>query len=482
MLFIFPNFKTTIEKITLSLCIIWGIYSNAIAAPASRSIITYEATSGKLPEKNSPRWKSRYYINGKSAMVGSDELSGNKVLILDHSPQTAPNKFANYSLNMPPVTAGANEVVTVEFRLRLVDKNIHVPQFTLGVARKMPDGAIKCWAIGIADDYIYCHMKKTVKEPIGNAWHTYKVVFDMKQEKATLYIDGKTKAVLTYPAYKSTKGASRIWFGDGSTKVVGKAALAFISIKETLHPSSYTRINNSVPKLTKPGVLLTFDDHSVNSWLKVRSLLKRYGARVTFFIDRWDQLSPQQIDKLKLLRSDGHAIGCHGLRHYPALSYMKKHSAEQYLNAEIIPAIKLMRASGFDPVCFAYPSSQHNANLDQILHKYFRHVRSGWGKAKGEKLADMGRIFTPLDKVGEKVCLTGTCVQPHSADSELITEVKAAFKRAQKRNEVLVFYAHDIRPKDAPGPRHYITPDALEQILKAVCDSGLNFYTFNDLP
>ena len=261
MLFIFPNFKTTIEKITLSLCIIWGIYSNAIAAPVSRSIITYEATSGKLPEKNSPRWKSRYYINGKSAMVGSDELSGNKVLILDHSPQTAPNKFANYSLNMPPVTAGANEVVTVEFRLRLVDKNIHVPQFTLGVARKMPDGAIKCWAIGIADDYIYCHMKKTVKEPIGNAWHTYKVVFDMKQEKATLYIDGKTKAVLTYPAYKSTKGASRIWFGDGSTKVVGKAALAFISIKETLHPSSYTRINNSVPKLTKPGVLLTFDDH-----------------------------------------------------------------------------------------------------------------------------------------------------------------------------------------------------------------------------
>lgn len=230
----------------------------------------------------------------------------------------------------------------------------------------------------------------------------------------------------------------------------------------------------------KAGVALTFDDHSIANWCNFLPTFKKYNAHVTFFIDQWDKLSPTQIEGLKKLRAAGHAIGCHSLRHRPAVAYCKEHHGiKEYLAAEITPALAAMKVDGFEPTCFAYPCSSHDKTTDDALLEIFRHLRSGCGK--GEKsFSQLDAIFTPVNKIKTTGCFIGTCLQPHGANDPLITDATGAFKRAKKQNEIIVFYAHDIRPDKTPGPSNYITPDALELILKNASDAGLKFYTFND--
>jgi peptidoglycan/xylan/chitin deacetylase (PgdA/CDA1 family) len=239
--------------------------------------------------------------------------------------------------------------------------------------------------------------------------------------------------------------------------------------------------NGNVKSLTAPGVVLTFDDHSVADWVKILPIFKKYGAHVTFFIDHWDTLSSKQIAGLKELQAAGHAIGCHGMRHRRAVTYSREHSMEKYMADEITPAVRLMNDAGFNPTCFAYPCSSNNKETDRALLGIFRHLRTGCGKGD-TPLAGLDKIFVPVDEIKASDCLIGTSVQPHSVDDSIIDEVAEAFKRAKENNEILVFYAHDIREKDTPGPHNYITPDALETILESAKASDLRFYTFDDLP
>ncbi len=266
-------------------------------------------------------------------------------------------------------------------------------------------------------------------------------------------------------------------------KSINTAVIAISIIMHLLYSANANtnHKDKTAMQINKPGVVLTFDDHSITHWVHTIPLFEKYGAHVTFFIDQWDKLSPEQITGLKQLRAAGNAIGCHSLRHYPAIQYCKNHTLEQYMDAEIYPAVQLMQDAGFNPVCFAYPCSQHNKATDEALLKIFRHLRSGTGH--GDKTLDqLDTIFTKLDKISGKGCLIGTCVQPHSTDDPLLAEVDKAFARAKQNNEIVVFYAHDIRKKDTPGPSNYITPNALEKVLKAAKDNGLNFYTFAELP
>jgi len=232
----------------------------------------------------------------------------------------------------------------------------------------------------------------------------------------------------------------------------------------------------------EPGLAFTFDDHTVANWVKALPIFERTGARVTFFVDQWDRLTPKQIDGLRTLHRAGHAIACHGLRHRKAVEYCRSFSLQKYLDDEILPAMRLMQRDGFHPAAFAYPCSQHDAETDRALLRIFRRLRSGCGRPAGTPLAQLDPIYTPVDRLGERRCLIGTCVQPHSLDDRLLEEVRDAFRRARQRRELVVFYAHDIRPADQPGPPNFITPEALAKILVAARAVGLRFYSFEDLP
>ena len=230
----------------------------------------------------------------------------------------------------------------------------------------------------------------------------------------------------------------------------------------------------------KPGLVLTFDDRNIENWEKQIPLFEKYNAHVTFFIDHFDMLTPDQMRSLRKLKDAGHAIGCHGLRHLRAPDYCEKYSVEKYISDEIEPAIIRMNKEGFHATCFAYPNSAFNELTDQALLKYFRHLRSGCGIEAELKKTE--RVFTRIADIKNKGRLDGISFHPKSPSDDLVTQVKQAVGRIKENREILVLYAHDIRNAGEEGPKNYITADALEEILSFAASNQIAFYSFDELP
>jgi len=124
------------------------------------------------------------------------------------------------------------------------------------------------------------------------------------------------------------------------------------------------------------GLSLSFDDAHVDEWFDMRELLAGHGARVTFFLTRYDRLSAGRRDKLRQLAADGHSIEAHGLRHQVAPEYVEERGLAAYMEEEAIPSIELLRADGFCPVAFAYPFGSRTGELDDALLEHVQLVRS----------------------------------------------------------------------------------------------------------
>jgi len=233
-------------------------------------------------------------------------------------------------------------------------------------------------------------------------------------------------------------------------------------------------------KVAGQGLLLTFDDRNMLSWEKQIPLFAKYGAHVTFFVDHFDELSPEQISALQNLKNAGHSIGCHGLRHLKAAEYSEKYSTGKYISDEIIPAIQAMEKKGFRPTCFAYPNSNRNDETDKALKKYFRHIRSG-SRVEGTMEAT-GKSFVKADSLANTFCFYGLSFHPKSKNDSLVVQAKKAIDRLAANREFLVLYAHDIRNEGEEGPKNYITVDALEEFLSVAAKNHVKMYSFDELP
>ena len=229
-----------------------------------------------------------------------------------------------------------------------------------------------------------------------------------------------------------------------------------------------------------PGLLLTFDDRNMLNWEKQIPLFEKYDAHVTFFVDHFDLLTTAQLEALHKLKNAGNTIGCHGLRHLKAAEYSEKYSIEKYISDEIAPAIELMNSKGYFPTSFAYPSSNRNEKTDNELLKYFRHLRSGCS-IEGE-ISKTERYFTKVEDIHKKGMLDGAGFHPKSKSDELVSQAKKAIDRISKNGELLVMYAHDIRSVSEDGPRHFITIDALEEILLYSKVNHIKLYSYDELP
>lgn len=249
----------------------------------------------------------------------------------------------------------------------------------------------------------------------------------------------------------------------------------------TVFVAAPVQANDAPRALPGPGVLLTFDDAHVDEWVVALPLFARYQARVTFFVTRFDTLSPAQIAGLRTLEEAGHTIGCHGLRHRKAAEYVAEHGMENYLDAEITPALAQMEAAGFVPRSFAYPSSNNDHATDGELLKTFRYLRTGTGVREGERLAQMDRLFTATIAFSAPRCLTGKGVDRigYPGNEDALAQLFEAMERAAERGELLTLYAHGIA---AEGKHHHIQPATLEKILAHGQALGLRFYAFDELP
>jgi hypothetical protein len=125
----------------------------------------------------------------------------------------------------------------------------------------------------------------------------------------------------------------------------------------------------------RPGLCLSFDDDSVDAWFGLGDLFAKYGAKASFFVTRYDGLTPTQKDELHALAAAGNSIEAHGKNHIHGIDYVTAHGIEAYLDDEVIPSIEVLRADGFDPVAFAYPYGERTNEMDDAVTEHIQLVR-----------------------------------------------------------------------------------------------------------
>ncbi|CAN5691586.1 hypothetical protein BH11MYX2_BH11MYX2_31340 [soil metagenome] len=124
------------------------------------------------------------------------------------------------------------------------------------------------------------------------------------------------------------------------------------------------------------GLALSFDDHDITGWHPLIPLFERYGARVTFNISEFHQLTDEELAMLKDLQDAGHAIEYHSTNHGNADELTADLGPDGYDEQDIEPDLALMRAAGYAPTVFAYPFGARSKASDEVLLRNFQILRA----------------------------------------------------------------------------------------------------------
>lgn len=226
---------------------------------------------------------------------------------------------------------------------------------------------------------------------------------------------------------------------------------------------------------TVSGIALSFDDKYIDEWFAIRDLLKRYNAKVTFYVAWPDQITPTQWEKLSILQSDGHEIGSHSFSHQPAPAYFQLYSGAQYISNEINPSIAMFHQHGIFPTSFSYPTGAHTPETDAVLLTKFNIIRSTAGNDRGATQLETLDIFYYKFDANRVVTSAGIDTIQNTSAYQFFT----AMVRARDRKEVLMIHGHNI--VDTNPLDYSATTAKLEQILKYATDLGLHFYAISEL-
>jgi len=128
---------------------------------------------------------------------------------------------------------------------------------------------------------------------------------------------------------------------------------------------------------THRGALaFAIDDNAIDDWYALRPLLMAYDARITFFVSRWYEQGPQQVDELMQLAADGHELEPHTVNHLHPLDYVATNGIDAWLADEVDPSIQVMKDHGLEPHIFAYPFGERDDDLDSALLERVAAVRA----------------------------------------------------------------------------------------------------------
>jgi hypothetical protein len=125
-----------------------------------------------------------------------------------------------------------------------------------------------------------------------------------------------------------------------------------------------------------PGVIVSMDDAAIADWVAGIPLYAQYGARVTFFVAYFPQLSDGERAALHDLAAAGHAIEAHSVKHLRAPLYVEQKGLGAYLTDEALPSIELLRVEGFDVSTYAYPYGSRTGEIDDALLRHVDLLRS----------------------------------------------------------------------------------------------------------
>jgi peptidoglycan/xylan/chitin deacetylase (PgdA/CDA1 family) len=224
---------------------------------------------------------------------------------------------------------------------------------------------------------------------------------------------------------------------------------------------------------SESGIILTFDDRSIDDWYSFLSFNNKYGAKATFYISHFHKLNIKELTKLKVLQDYKNEIGYHTLNHLNAKEIIEEESLNYYIQTEILPGIVLMEESGFQVKSFAYPFGVGSRETDREILNYFKNIRYTSYPGKDKKIKDMNSIY--LKNRRKKII---EAVGIDNGYEHSLEEIFEGIDRAHKNNEIIILYGHAI--SDNPG-KYNISKEKLEAIIKHAYTKGMKFYTVFEL-
>ena len=223
--------------------------------------------------------------------------------------------------------------------------------------------------------------------------------------------------------------------------------------------------------LKRGGIIFTFDDQYVKSWVANRDLFKKYDVKATFFISRPQLLDSGQVRDLKILQSDGNEIGCHGVNHLNAMEFAGP--AVKYYKEEVEPAISKLNVLGFRIVSFAYPFGPAPDSVDSYLLKHVKYLRKATWNRNNTTIDTYDNIYARPDSFHIVNSMGIDCNY-----SITVENLQAGISRALKNNEILVLHAHLL---DTSGLAYTTNPAFLEQVFKLCKKDKIRSYRMEDM-
>jgi hypothetical protein len=161
----------------------------------------------------------------------------------------------------------------------------------------------------------------------------------------------------------------------GETVPISKIEYVLAGAKQRgLSFVTYSDIVNDT--YTAPGLVLSFDDTSIDAWVQTMPLFAQYDARITFFVSRYRFLSDESHQQLHTLADAGHDIEPHSVTHQRGPEYVAANGMDAYLADEIDPSIQALVDEGFDVTTFAYPFGARTDETDDALLGRVKLLRS----------------------------------------------------------------------------------------------------------
>lgn len=212
----------------------------------------------------------------------------------------------------------------------------------------------------------------------------------------------------------------------------------------------------------RPIVSFTFDDFPSSAIRIGGPILRRHGARATFYVSmrqmRRDGADGQfTADDLKAAVEQGHELGCHTYSHIDcALAAPEAIARDLDRNAarlaEVLPGYRMTN--------FAYPYGNVDLASKRLIAGRFASARGIWtGINAGE--ADLALLSAHM--------IYG---EPANYDRAL-----ALIRETARQGGWLILFTHGVQPN--PGP-FGSTPEDLERVVCAAAESGCALLTVRE--
>lgn len=231
-----------------------------------------------------------------------------------------------------------------------------------------------------------------------------------------------------------------------------------------------TASQKSNPKEINPGVVISFDDTSINEWYQADKILSQYSWKATFCVSKINTLSHSEIKELIQLQKEGHEIAGHGFHHFNAPKFVAKNGVNAYINQEINPMLTLMHFYNFKVTSFAYPFGFRNANIDKALLKKFKIIR---GTTYGAEDPFFQNCYFNNSRL-----VYGIGIDTDHPNFSIPYLIKL-LDYAERKHKILVLFGH--KPVLKITANYQTKIETLQLICNYVKQHNMTFYTLSEL-